>query len=84
MAAARVGVDVGGTFTDFVVDTGTDISAFKLSSTPGDPADAVIEGLKRIGIQMDTTVVHGSTVATNAVLERQGARTVLVLSLIHI
>ena len=77
-AAARVGVDVGGTFTDFVVDTGTNISTFKLSSTPGDPADAVIEGLKRIGIEIGTMVVHGSTVATNAVLERRGARTVLV------
>lgn len=77
-AAARVGVDVGGTFTDFVVDTGTNISTFKISSSPGNPADAVIEGLKRIGIEPSTTVVHGSTVATNAVLERRGARTVLV------
>jgi N-methylhydantoinase A len=54
------------------------IRIFKVSSTRGDPADAVIDGLTRAMIEVGTTVVHGSTVATNAVLERRGARTILV------
>lgn len=78
MSAVRVGVDVGGTFTDFAVASDGGLQVFKVSSTPNDPAAAVLEGLRRSGIQADGTVVHGSTVATNAVLERRGARTVLV------
>jgi N-methylhydantoinase A len=78
VSGVRVGVDVGGTFTDFAVASGDGLQIFKVSSTPGDPAEAVLEGLRRSGIGSDGTVVHGSTVATNAVLERKGARTVLV------
>ena len=78
VSAVRVGVDVGGTFTDFAVATANGLHIFKVSSTPHDPSQAVLEGLRRAGIQSDATVVHGSTVATNAVLERKGARTVLV------
>lgn len=74
----RVGVDVGGTFTDFAVAAEDGLHVFKVSSTPNDPAAAVLEGLRRSGVGSDGTVVHGSTVATNAVLERRGARTVLV------
>lgn len=78
MNGIRVGVDVGGTFTDFTVADSDGLYVFKLSSTPHDPAEAVLEGLRRAGVGADGTVVHGSTVATNAVLERKGARTVLV------
>ncbi len=78
MSETRVGVDVGGTFTDFVVTDGESLHAFKVSSTPGDPGEAVLEGLRRAGAGAGATVVHGSTVATNAVLERRGARTALV------
>ena len=78
VSTARVGVDVGGTFTDFAVSTDDGLRVFKVSSTPYDPSAAVLEGLRRSGIESDVTVVHGSTVATNAVLERKGARTVLV------
>lgn len=78
MNGIRVGVDVGGTFTDFTVAADDGLYVFKVSSTPHDPAEAVLEGLRRAGIGADGTVVHGSTVATNAVLERKGARTALV------
>ncbi len=78
MSEVRVGVDVGGTFTDFTVAADGRLRVFKVSSTPRDPAEAVLEGLRRAGIAADATIVHGSTVATNAVLERKGARTVLV------
>ena len=78
MSCVRVGVDVGGTFTDFAVAAAGRLHVFKVSSTPRDPAVAVLDGLKRAGVESDGTVVHGSTVATNAVLERKGARTVLV------
>ena len=78
MKGIRVGVDVGGTFTDFTVAAVDGLYVFKVSSTPHDPAEAVLKGLRRAGIGSDGTVVHGSTVATNAVLERKGARTALV------
>ena len=75
-----IGIDIGGTFTDFVVyrpQNGT-IETFKLLSTPGNPAEAVLEGLRRIPEAAQATITHGSTVATNALLERKGARTALV------
>ena len=80
--AVRVGVDIGGTFTDFVVseEGGHVLDTFKLPSTPEDPAEAVLRGLERIRASRTALreVVHGSTVATNAVLEREGARTAFV------
>lgn len=63
------GVDTGGTFTDFVLSDGR---THKVLSTPDDPARAVLQGLRELG-GVDH-VVHGSTVATNAFLERKGAR----------
>ena len=82
-ARAWVGVDTGGTFTDFVLVRGRSVEQFKLPSTPGDPARAVLEGLAlaeaRLGRPVDR-VVHGFTVATNALLTRRGARTALVLT----
>jgi N-methylhydantoinase A len=76
----RIGVDVGGTFTDFVLfdEQHGALQTFKLLSTPRDPAEAVLEGLEGIEPGAQVEVVHGSTVATNAVLERQGARTAFV------
>jgi N-methylhydantoinase A len=78
---ARVGIDIGGTFTDFVIfnPKNGDIETFKLPSTPQHPAEAVLTGLKRIQEQTaELTIVHGSTVATNALLERKGATTALI------
>ncbi|MDT4969384.1 MAG: N-methylhydantoinase [Acidobacteriota bacterium] len=79
----RVGVDTGGTFTDFVFQTDAGLHLFKIASTPPDPSRAITEGLRRVseltGVGLDKIeVVHGTTVGTNALLERRGARTALV------
>ncbi|MEW5872807.1 MAG: hydantoinase/oxoprolinase family protein [Chloroflexota bacterium] len=78
-----IGIDIGGTFTDFVVYRPSDgaLRTFKLLSTPHDPAEAVLRGLERIAAEgwgPIERITHGSTVATNALLERKGARTALV------
>ena len=75
----RIGIDSGGTFTDFVVlDRKGQLSTFKLRSNPRDPAAVILAGIAQaIGATQPqpVEVVHGSTVATNALLERKGART---------
>jgi len=79
-AIVRIGVDAGGTFTDFVVlhDDGR-LETFKLRSNPRSPASVILAGLESAaGAQRGVDVVHGSTVATNALLERKGARTAFV------
>src|SRR5712692_5923690 len=75
--AAVLGVDVGGTFTDFFFVSNGVVQVFKRPSTPDDPSLGVVEGLREAGFAPDE-VVHGSTVATNALLERRGAVTALV------
>jgi N-methylhydantoinase A len=108
----RIGIDTGGTFTDFVVARGSRIRSFKLPSTPHNPAEAILAGVERALAEMAESadfedpaakgklksartnaardaikdrgdpasieIVHGTTVATNALLERKGARTALV------
>jgi N-methylhydantoinase A len=79
----RVGVDTGGTFTDFVFESNDRLRLFKIASTPADPSVAITEGLKRIagetGVRLrEIEVVHGTTVGTNALLERRGAKTALI------
>jgi N-methylhydantoinase A len=79
----RIGIDIGGTFTDFVIyDPSTQqMQTFKVLSTPSNPALAVLEGLQRVFTHRsdkNATIVHGSTVATNALLEYKGAKTALV------
>jgi len=79
----RAGVDTGGTFTDFVYEAGRELRIFKLASTPYDPSRAIIEGLHRIAAEtgsslVEVEVVHGTTVGTNALLQRRGARVALV------
>jgi len=78
MQKIRVGVDSGGTFTDFVVIRGGVIEVFKEFSTPARPEVAILQGMARIGGGAELEVIHGSTVATNALLERKGARTALL------
>ncbi|MDH3731890.1 MAG: hydantoinase/oxoprolinase family protein [Gemmatimonadota bacterium] len=76
-----VGVDTGGTFTDVVLVEGDQVRIYKVPSTPDDPSLAVLEGLAGLlddGALADARVIHGSTVATNALLERKGARVALV------
>ncbi|HEY3119511.1 MAG TPA: hydantoinase/oxoprolinase family protein, partial [Vicinamibacteria bacterium] len=76
----RVGVDTGGTFTDLVVLREGRLVAHKVRSTPDDPSRAILAGLEEVagGGAGPLEVVHGSTVATNAVLERKGARVALL------
>jgi len=76
----RIGIDIGGTFTDFVLfdETRGEFRTFKILSTPHDPAQAVLEGVSQITSHAPLSIIHGSTVATNALLERKGARTALV------
>jgi len=83
LAACRVGVDTGGTFTDFVFESKGRLEIFKLASTPLDPSLAISAGLSRVsektGVPLkNLEVVHGTTVGTNALLERRGARMALV------
>src|SRR6478752_4359879 len=79
----RIGADIGGTFTDVAfVDGDGRLSMHKVASTPpafGRAVSEVIEGLHRDGaVGADTEVIHGTPVATNAILERRGARTALI------
>jgi N-methylhydantoinase A len=81
----RLGIDVGGTFTDLVaVDDGGRVTLAKAASTPRDPSLGVMEGLALLAAELGTElpallaaterIVHGTTVATNALLERKGAK----------
>lgn len=72
----RIGIDTGGTFTDLLLLEDGVLHAVKVASTPEDPSAAVMEGLVRLGQAGE--IIHGSTVGTNALLERSGARTALV------
>ncbi len=75
------GVDIGGTFTDLVSLADGRLTVHKLLSTPADPAEAMLNGLAAISggnIEALRRISHGSTVATNAILERKGARTALL------
>ena len=72
-------VDTGGTFTDLVLLVDGTIRTLKVPSTPHDPSQAVLDGIREIlGESQEFALLHGSTVATNALLERRGARVVLV------
>jgi N-methylhydantoinase A len=97
-AAATLGVDTGGTFTDFVLADERGLTIHKLPSTPDDPSRAILQGVEELSGPWDETTghcldhrfaampptaywfsaVHGTTVATNAVLERKGARTAFI------
>ncbi len=78
-----LGIDTGGTFTDFVALDAAGLRMHKELSTPEAPERAILAGLAALGLTPDRSVaplviVHGSTVATNAVLEGKGARTAFV------
>jgi N-methylhydantoinase A len=85
MSSYRIGIDVGGTFTDLVaVDAAARSTLAKVSSTPADPSQGVVDGLARLAASLaldpagllarTERIVHGTTVATNALLERRGAK----------
>ncbi|MCR4374690.1 MAG: hydantoinase/oxoprolinase family protein [Acidobacteria bacterium] len=76
---SRLGIDTGGTFTDFVHLGPRGLVVHKQRSTPDDPSRSILGGIRHLtGDAAAVDVVHGSTVATNAVLERKGARVALV------
>ena len=81
----QIGVDIGGTFTDIVL-MGSDgkIHTLKISSSADDYARAIVEGLGQVFAESDASpaaideIRHGTTVASNAILERKGARVGLI------
>jgi N-methylhydantoinase A len=77
--SVKVGVDVGGTFTDLVLVNGG-VSFGKVATTPRSPAEGVLDGLRAMGVEPAEVsyFVHGSTIALNAILERRGVTTALV------
>ena len=74
----RVAIDTGGTFTDCVWVERGEIRMLKVFSTPADPSQAIVEALGRIGRPASLTLLHGTTVGTNTLLQRKGARVALV------
>src|SRR5215469_13806602 len=74
----RVAIDTGGTFTDCVWTEGGKLRTLKVFSTPDDPSRAIGEALRKIGADVHVTLLHGTTVGTNALLQRKGARIALV------
>jgi len=76
-----LGVDTGGTFTDFVLLAKGELTIHKVLSTPHAPEQAILQGIAELGLDSETqnlVVVHGSTVATNAVLEGKGVKTAYI------
>ena len=84
--AARLAIDIGGTFTDVALETGDRLVTTKVLTTHAAPQDGVLEGIHKVlGIAAVPAsavrlVIHGTTLATNAVIERKGARTALIVS----
>ena len=80
----RLGVDIGGTFTDVVLEVGEQIHSIKVLTTYGASEDAIVEGLHKVCEQAGIApgaidqIIHGTTLATNALIERRGARTALI------
>ncbi|MGZ6357495.1 MAG: hydantoinase/oxoprolinase N-terminal domain-containing protein, partial [Ktedonobacteraceae bacterium] len=80
-----LGVDIGGTFTDIVyyippstTDSAGQLIVHKVPSTPKNPAQGLLAGMQEVDVVRESVIVHGSTVATNALLERKGANAALI------
>ncbi|EYD77347.1 N-methylhydantoinase A [Rubellimicrobium mesophilum DSM 19309] len=82
--SANLGVDIGGTFTDVVLETGGRLFSTKVLTTYAAPEDAILDGMRQVcrkaGLSPSvlTRIIHGTTLATNALIERRGARTALI------
>ena len=74
----HIAIDTGGTFTDCVWVERGQVRMLKVFSTPSDPSQAILEALKTIGPRSGTVLLHGTTVGTNTLLQRKGARVALV------
>ena len=83
-SAPRLGVDIGGTFTDVVLEAEGRIHSTKVLTTYAAPEDAIVDGLAQVCAKAAITpaeigqIIHGTTLATNALIERRGARTALI------
>src|SRR5712675_2820114 len=86
MSTGRLAVDIGGTFTDLCLDWRGKLTSVKVLTTPRSPEEGVLTGLdevlKQSGIQPAELglIIHGTTLATNAIIERKGAKTALVVT----
>ena len=74
----RIAIDTGGTFTDCVCLSDGELRVVKVFSTPADPSQAVMEGVRQLAGGERAEVRHGTTVGTNTMLERKGARVAFV------
>ncbi len=80
----RLGVDIGGTFTDVVLEKDDQLFSSKVLTTYGAPEEAILEGIAQVCAKADVEtseigqIIHGTTLATNALIERRGARTALI------
>src|SRR5207245_7049523 len=74
----RIAIDTGGTFTDCVWLEVGHVRMLKVFSSPADPSEAIAEALRKVGAPDSLIILHGTTVGTNTLLERKGARTALV------
>jgi len=80
----KCAIDIGGTFTDVVAETASGLCSVKVLTTPGDPARGALDGVSWVLGEMGKThadltcVIHGTTLATNALIERRGAKTAFV------
>src|SRR5215467_483827 len=77
-APLRIAIDSGGTFTDCVWRDGRTLRILKVFSTPADPAQAIAEAVGKIAGAQGAIVLHGTTVGTNTLLQRKGARVAFV------
>ena len=86
MAQARLAVDIGGTFTDIAVESDAGLFTHKVLTTPRNPEQGVLAGVRAAlddtGLAPDAfgLIIHGTTLATNAIIERKGARTALIVT----
>ena len=86
VSKARLGIDIGGTFTDLAFEVGEKKFSHKLLTTPEAPERAVIEGVQKLiegsGINVSeiSLIIHGTTLATNAIIERKGSKTALLVT----
>jgi N-methylhydantoinase A len=78
LSAISIAIDTGGTFTDCVWAERGVLRTLKVFSTPDDPSRAIAEALQKIGVASGFTLLHGTTVGTNALLQRKGARVALI------
>ncbi|MEM6905893.1 MAG: hydantoinase/oxoprolinase N-terminal domain-containing protein, partial [Pseudomonadota bacterium] len=82
--SVRLGVDIGGTFTDLVLEEGGRLHSIKVLTTYAAPEEAILDGIAQVSAKAGISpgaieqIIHGTTLATNALIERRGAKTALI------